>query len=100
MTDVKLAEMGWEEVEVEPGNCVQARWRKEIQGLKALITQTKDGIEGVVQAAEQAAHAKKKGEFILKELESPEVAAEVINKLMDALVLTVPQKTVDMPAQV
>ena len=93
MSDAKLADRGWIEEEVDPGNCVEERWRKGGVGLEATIAKRKDGgIEGVIRAIEDMADAKKKGELVLKEFEDLDEGAATIEQLMAAFALEPPHR--------
>jgi hypothetical protein len=86
MSDAKLTERGWTQEKVEPGNCVRQRWSREGSGVHAQITRDKDGhIEGVIKAVEDAAEAKRKGELVLRELQSLGEAATTLEGLLAVL---------------
>lgn len=92
MTD-KLTKDGWIEQHVEPGNCITNRWKREDAGLEAEITVTQQGeVTGVIRAAEDLAEVKRKGELLLKELGTPDQAADIMNRLMGALAADAPYR--------
>ena len=100
MDDAKLTERGWESQEIEPGNCVEEKWRLDGAGIEGVITKNKDGsVEGLIKAVEDAADAKRKGEMLLRELNSTEEAADTIEKLMEVLETHPPHKETDETPQ-
>lgn len=78
----------WAQEDVESGNCVKERWSRKSSGLEAEVTRTKEGIQGIIKAAEDMARAKKKGELILTEFGSIDGAKEVLDQLMKVITET------------
>lgn len=67
-------------------------WTRASSGMEAVITQTREEVQGVVRAAEKTAHAKRKGGFVLRGLQTVEEAAEVVDKLITELSRAAPSK--------